>query len=194
MRWSDEDLKAYQERRRGETTRDLIRPATRATFPKGEGKEETTGDSLRRFAPPLEAKRVLQGSEREDFGGGMATEDEEQIMLFEWAAMMAGKWPELKWMYHIPNGGSRNGAEAGKLRAMGVKSGVPDVALDVARGGWHGLRIEMKRADGGRTSEAQREWIEHLNAEGYRAVVCAGWQTAARVIEEYLKDAVMPME
>ena len=175
LRWSDEDLKAYLERRKG-TTEDLIR---------------------QRCAPhPQEEGAALSGAARHipQRAKLLETEDEEQIVLFEWAAMMAGKWPELKWLYHVPNGGSRNGAEAGKLRAMGVKPGVPDVALDVARGGWHGLRIEMKRADGGRLSEAQREWIEHLNAEGYRAVVCAGWQTAARVIEEYLKDAVMPME
>ena len=111
-------------------------------------------------------------------------------MLFEWAAVMVGKYPELAWLYHVPNGGSRNGAEAGKFQAMGVKRGVPDVALDVARGGFHGLRIEMKRRRGGRLSDEQREWIEHLNAEGYRAVVCEGWEAAAKAIEIYLKGGV----
>lgn len=114
------------------------------------------------------------------------TEDEEQIALFEWAARMTGKMPELEWLYHIPNGGSRGPAEAGRFRAMGVRRGVPDVALDVARGGYHGLRIEMKRARGGKTSPDQDRWIAHLRAEGYRAEVCHGWTAAARVIEEYM--------
>ena len=70
------------------------------------------------------------------------TEDQEQIALFNWAAWMSNtKWPELELMYHVPNGGYRNKAEAGRFRAQGVKSGVPDIVLPVARGGWHGLYI-----------------------------------------------------
>ena len=120
------------------------------------------------------------------------SEENEQITLFEWAATMTYTYPELRWMYHIPNGGSRGKAEAGRFRAMGVKSGVPDVALDIPRGGFHGLRVEMKRRDGGKLSDAQKEWIDHYNAIGYRAVVCHGWQEAAKAIEEYLKGEATP--
>ena len=119
-------------------------------------------------------------------------EDEEQITLFEWAAAMTYTYPELRWLYHVPNGGSRGTAEAGRFKAMGVKSGIPDVALDIPRGGFHGLRVEMKRTKGGKLSDAQREWIDHYNAIGYRAVVCHGWQEAAKAIEEYLKGEATP--
>ena len=116
------------------------------------------------------------------------TEDEEQMALFAWAERMTGKWPELRWLYHVPNGGSRGPAEAGRFKAMGVKSGVPDVALDEPRGGFHGLRIEMKRRKGGKVSDEQLEWINHMNAVGYRAVVCYGWDEARMVIELYMTE------
>ena len=40
------------------------------------------------------------------------TEAQEQMTLFSWAAMQSGKYPELKLLYHVPNGGSRIKAEA----------------------------------------------------------------------------------
>lgn len=114
------------------------------------------------------------------------TEDEEQIDLFRWAAYNTGKYPELRRLFHVPNGGSRGPAEAGRFKAMGVKAGVPDVFLDVPRGGFHGLRIEMKRRRGGRLSEEQDDWIDYYNRTGYRAVVCHGWDEARMEIEDYL--------
>lgn len=71
------------------------------------------------------------------------TEAQEQMTLFSWAAMQSGKYPELNLLYHVPNGGSRHKAEAGRLRAEGVKAGVPDLCLPVARGQYHGLYIEL---------------------------------------------------
>lgn len=57
------------------------------------------------------------------------TEADEQIALFEWAALQSGRFPELALLYHVPNGGSRNKIEAARLRAQGVKSGVPIFAF-----------------------------------------------------------------
>ena len=94
------------------------------------------------------------------------TESEEQQMLMRWASLASGANPELRLLYHVPNGGSRGKAEAGRFRAEGVKSGVPDLCLPVARGKWHGLYIELKRTKGGRVSQAQREWLAALQREG----------------------------
>ena len=115
------------------------------------------------------------------------TESEEQQALFQWAQYQRGAYPEIDLLYHIPNGGRRSKAEAGRFKAEGVKSGVPDVCLPVARGGFYGLYIEMKRQKGSSTSEAQKEWIAGLRAQGYFAVVCKGWSEAAEVITNYLK-------
>ena len=116
-----------------------------------------------------------------------ATEGAEQATLFSWAEMRSIKYPELRLLFHIPNGGSRGKAEAARFKAEGVKAGVPDLFLPVARGPYHGLFIEMKRQSGGRTSEAQRKWLAALAAEGYFTTVCYGWKEAAELIEDYLK-------
>lgn len=108
--------------------------------------------------------------------------------MFKWAANMAAmKWPELALMYHIPNGGSRNKIEAARLKAQGVKKGVPDVCLPVPRGVYAGLYIEMKRKEGGTVSKEQNEYIAALRKQGYRVEVCKGFQAAANVIEEYME-------
>lgn len=114
------------------------------------------------------------------------TESVEQQALFVWAGMQAGKYPELDLLYHIPNGGHRSKAEAGRFKTEGVKAGVPDLCLPVARGGYHGLYIELKRIRNGRTSENQDRLLAALQAQGYMAVVCNGWEAAAEALKHYL--------
>lgn len=114
-------------------------------------------------------------------------ESEEQSALFEWANIMEKRMPELRLLYHIPNGGLRNKAVAVRLTAEGVRRGVPDMCLPVARRGFHGLYIELKRKKKGKTSTEQDEWIELLTKQGYKAVVCHGFEEARTVIEQYLK-------
>lgn len=116
------------------------------------------------------------------------TEAEEQTLLFRWAELQLGRWPELDMLFHVPNGGSRNRIEAARLKAQGVKSGVPDIWLPVPRGKHHGLVIELKRLKGGRTSREQVQWITSLNAHGYKAVVCRGWIEGKDEIERYLQQ------
>lgn len=114
------------------------------------------------------------------------TESEEQCSLFEWAKVFEDQYPELRLLFHVPNGGLRNKATAVRLVAEGVRSGVPDLFLPVARKGFHGLFIEMKKKRGGALTDKQKEWIAALNDQGYKAVVCYGWDDARKVIEEYL--------
>lgn len=114
-------------------------------------------------------------------------ESEEQTILFDWVRMMERRVPELRLMYHIPNGGYRHKATAGKLKAEGVKSGVPDICLPVARHSYHGLYIELKRRKGNGATDNQLDWIKSLQQEGYKAVVCYGFDEARAAIEEYLR-------
>jgi hypothetical protein len=116
------------------------------------------------------------------------SEAEEQTAVFNWAAVMVRRWPELRLLHHIPNGGSRNAREAHNLRMQGVKAGIPDIFLPVARGGWHGLYIEMKRRKGGRLSDEQAAMLEALREQGYCAWVCKGANDAIDLITEYLSD------
>jgi hypothetical protein len=118
------------------------------------------------------------------------TESQEQQMLFKWAQLQTGKYPELKLLFHVPNGGSRKKSEAGRFKAEGVKAGVPDICLPVARGNYHGLYVELKRQKRSTTSDVQKDWIQDLSAQGYFAVVCKGWEKAAEAIIQYLKMEV----
>lgn len=123
----------------------------------------------------------------------LPTEFEEQRDLFTWASMRPA-WPELKGLFAIPNGGYLlSKAAAGKLKAAGLKKGYPDIGLDVARGGYHGLRIELKRQRGGSVAPEQKEWHERLKEQGYCVHVCNGWQQAAAIIIEYLSGRLTPI-
>lgn len=117
----------------------------------------------------------------------LPSEGEEQARLFSWAQMHSVEYPELALLFHIPNGGKRGKAEAARFKAEGVKAGVPDLFLPVARGGYHGLFIELKRLDGGTVSQAQRAWVKRLTDENYCAFVARGWEEAARTIRTYLQ-------
>lgn len=102
-----------------------------------------------------------------------------------WAELNAARWPALRLLYAIPNGGRRDAVTGARLKAEGVRAGVPDLCLPYPAGGWHGLYIELK-APGGAATPEQREWLARLRAAGYRAEVCVGWQAAAFVLTEYL--------
>lgn len=113
------------------------------------------------------------------------SESSEQISLFEWCEYSNGKYPELKLLFHIPNGGYRSAATAGRMKAEGVKAGVPDLFLPVSRGGYHGLFIEMK-AGKNKATLLQRQWLEDVKAQGYCAEVCVGWEEASKILTDYL--------
>ena len=115
------------------------------------------------------------------------TEDSEQAALFEWAAYNEGKYPELRMLYAIPNGGKRHIKTAMTMKRTGVKKGVPDICLPVPRGGYAALYIELKRTKGGRTSTDQKIWMNKLQELGNCALVCKGWQEASDVLIKYLE-------
>lgn len=119
------------------------------------------------------------------------SEHDEQVALFEWAAYQANSIPELAMMFAVPNGGDRHPAVAAKLRAEGVKSGYPDIALDVPRGVYHGARIELKIGRNKPTT-AQQWWLEALKEQGYFVAVCYGFDEARAVLEWYLSLEATP--
>ncbi len=88
-------------------------------------------------------------------------------------------------LHAIPSGGHRHKATAARLKAEGVRRGVPDLCLPVPRSGRHGLYIELKTEQGKPTPE-QLGWIQALRRQGYEARVCRGWEQARGLIEGYL--------
>ncbi len=109
-------------------------------------------------------------------------EDDEQMVLV--------KWLKYKGIlhYHVPNGGRRSLLEGLKLKRMGVCPGVPDICIPVAKNGYHGLYVEMKRRHGGHLTDQQTWWLKELIKNGYHAIVAHGFDAAQREIINYLKD------
>jgi hypothetical protein len=115
------------------------------------------------------------------------SEHDEQCAVIAWADAMRSRWPELDLLYAIPNGGKRDVAVAVKLKAEGVKAGIPDLHLAAMRGGYGGLYVEMKKCDHSNDeSPAQKAMRVRLEAAGYRCVVAYGADEAVREIEKYL--------
>ena len=113
------------------------------------------------------------------------SEHDEQVKLFQWAAYRLGIYPELALMFAIPNGGQRNIVVAKKLKAEGVKAGVPDICLAISRGGYHSLYLELKHGRNKATAE-QAYWLERLLHEGYQALVVHEFEGARDAIIAYL--------
>ena len=119
------------------------------------------------------------------------TEREEQVRLAKYLDSLGLLW------CHVPNeghGGYGKGAQikGARLRAEGLKSGVPDVLIfnqcsvvsDKEELHRSGCAIELKRQKGGRVSEAQKEWLEGLRRAGWVAEVCNGFEEAQKLIKE----------
>jgi hypothetical protein len=116
----------------------------------------------------------------------------------------------LHWVHAVPNGGSRGSDKrsamisGANMKAEGAKSGVYDIACHVARHGYVGFDIEMKKpgtikrepngsvrldrsgnAMDGR-SEEQRGYGEWLSSEGRLGAVFDSWSDALKALMWYL--------
>lgn len=115
----------------------------------------------------------------------MRSEDTEQITVIQWASYQMNAHPELKWLHHCPNGGSRNRNEAVKLKQMGVKAGVSDLCLPYPKGVYCGLYIEMKYGDN-RQQPSQKEFLKDMAAAGHFVATCYSAEEAIEIIKSYL--------
>ena len=103
-----------------------------------------------------------------------------------WANWNMNRYPELRWLFHVPNGGSRNKQEAVKFKQMGVKAGVSDLCLPYPKGIYCGLFIEMKYGNN-RQQDTQKEFLADMAAAGHFVATCYSAEEAIKVIEEYLE-------
>lgn len=115
------------------------------------------------------------------------SEADEQADLIKWVdeSINLGIHPELKNLYSVPNGGSRNKIEACNLKRQGLRAGVPDLCLAYPKGCYHGLYIEMK-VHPNKTTAKQDKWLKQLSDAGYAVKVCYGAVSAKVTIERYL--------
>ena len=120
-------------------------------------------------------------------------EDDNQELVIRWCELNKIKYPSLKMIFSIPNGGKRNPREAARLKRQGVRAGIPDLFLASPRIGsiWphsgdeHGFFIEMK-SEKGTVNKNQLPWILELRESGYKVDVCYSWIEAVNEIIDYL--------
>lgn len=114
------------------------------------------------------------------------TESAEQIALLQWASLVSHNGRKIgSLLFAIPNEGSRSKAHGARLKAQGLRAGVPDLMFAWPTDTAPGLFIEMK-AKKGQVSEHQKKWLARLREAGYRAEVCYGMEEAKNLILEYL--------
>lgn len=112
------------------------------------------------------------------------SEDTEQIRVINWCEINKDRYPELKWIYHVGNGGSRNKLEAKKFKQMGVKAGVSDLCIPYPKGIYTGLYIELKYGNN-TASDKQREFLRDMAAVGHATAICYGAEAAIQFIRRY---------
>lgn len=119
------------------------------------------------------------------------TEHEEQVALVDWWSWNCYRWRlPVYALFAIPNGGGRGKADAGRLKAEGVRPGILDLMLAVTRPNFDskpfpGLFIEMKRKPN-TPSKEQVEVMLYLRQQGYHCVVAWNFDEGKRAIEAYL--------
>ena len=103
------------------------------------------------------------------------TEDDEQAVVVEY--MQLKNIPH----WRTPNETyTKSWKQKAKNKRLGVVPGVPDLFAIVNN---QLIAIEMKRTKGSSTSQAQKDWIEKLNACGVKARICKGADEAIEFIE-----------
>lgn len=110
-------------------------------------------------------------------------EHELQAACVKWFSL---QYPQLdRMLFAIPNGGHRDIRTAARLKAEGVKRGIPDLFLSVSRAGYHGLYIEMKYGDN-KLTEDQEAFFKQASDLGYCCMDCYSVDEFIDLITEYL--------
>lgn len=112
------------------------------------------------------------------------SEDFESTSFAGWLELQIAQGAPVKFT-HIPNETPTSPIQAKRLQRMGVRRGVPDYMLIICN---KLVFIELKRAEGGKISVHQQQWLDALTAAGVGAHVCEG-ASEAKVLVQNLLDA-----
>lgn len=117
------------------------------------------------------------------------SESREQQIIFEWASWQKNKYPGIEAMYHIANEGKRSASNGSRLKREGLKSGVSDICVPVAKCGYNNLYIELKSGKNKATKE-QLDFIGLINKYGGKALVVYEADNAIEVIKAYFEGRI----
>lgn len=120
------------------------------------------------------------------------SEYDSQVAIFEWARLYEMQYPDL-WLLNgsIMGGTGISPAILNKFKKAGMKKGKPDINLPVARGGYLGLWIELKRKGGPNPTQEQVDWLVRLAQAGHYTVCCKGSHAAISVITAYISGEIV---
>ena len=111
----------------------------------------------------------------------MKPEDIQSIIFYDWIRYV--KLDDV--CHHVANERKCDNFEGNLLKRKGVKAGVLDYDLKMARKGYHGLLIELKIKPN-KLSKFQEKYIKDVTKEGYLAVTCWSAEEAKQVVIDYL--------
>ena len=117
------------------------------------------------------------------------SESREQQIIFEWASWQKNKYPGIETMYHIANEGKRSASNGSRLKREGLKCGVSDICVPVAKSGYNNLYIELKSGKNKATRE-QLNFIDLINKYGGKALVVYEADNAIEVIKAYFEGRI----
>jgi len=114
------------------------------------------------------------------------TEHQIQAAFIEWCRLNEKRIPQLRLAFAVPNGGQRQKVTAARLRAEGVRPGVPDwmCPASSSSGQYTGLAIEFKNHKGSQ-SPAQKDYSALLVEQGWYYLMCRTTQAAINMVEDY---------
>jgi hypothetical protein len=123
------------------------------------------------------------------------TEHAHQRAFFGWLLKVEflSIYPDAGMAYAVPNGGKRDAITAARLKAEGVKSGVPDICYPVPIGVYAGLYMELKVGKGS-TSDSQDDWHARLRKHHHAVATCWGWRAAMACFEAYSRGEPVLVE
>jgi hypothetical protein len=121
-------------------------------------------------------------------------EHDNQRAIMDWAKIMAKQLPDIELLFSIPNQNillSRLPPRArfqviSYMESEGMRKGVPDLCLPVARGGYHGLYLENKYKRN-KPSPEQAWWMDRLTQAGHLATAAWSVEEAIEILTEYLR-------
>lgn len=114
------------------------------------------------------------------------SEHSEQVFVFQWADLQMGKWPELEFMFHVPNGMKTTAKIKHMFKQAGLRPGCPDIWLPVPRRGYNGLVIELK-LPGQKPRDNQVRWLDFLSSQNWFATTCEGGDDAVETLTWYME-------
>src|SRR4249919_2260459 len=109
---------------------------------------------LKHGSKPVKKKPSLKDFSRQ------ISEHEVHLHCWQW---VKNTYPELL-IFHVPNGGNRNIAEAQKFKRMGVVPGVADFLMFTYS---HAIAIELKD-ESGKQSDAQKNFQTRWESLGHK--------------------------